>query len=364
LGGIPNRDLDALEHYWRVFPHLRAELFAAIDRPGYSQICVQPAEIKSRIFNHAEFLAFQASVSDLLAAWKERARQRLTSLSADSHPKALIDALSEDLLTVFSGETQQAALTLVDKYDLYQQLMSYWAETMQDDIYLVTESGWLGAGKLRQLMDEEGKSKEKPDLLVGKLKLKADLIPPSLIVARYFEPQQCSLEGLQADVEALTAQLDELKELHGGEDGLLAEVIEKDKIRKDAVLKRIGEIRHSAEFAEECSVLENYANLLERETDGKKRLKEAQNTLNEQVAAQYQKLSEAEIRALVVDDKWLAALSASMQGELDRISQTLAARLKELAGRYTTTLPVLTSDVDALSAKVDAHLKKMGFAWK
>jgi type I restriction enzyme M protein len=372
LGGIPNRDLDSLAHYWDVFPRLRQELFMDADRPGYSQINIPSAQIKSHIFTHAEFIAFQARVTDLLAAWKAKARQQLTGLSADTHPRALIDALSEDLLAAFAVETQHIASLLVDKYNLYQQLMTYWVETMQDDVYLVTADGWVGASGLRRVAEEEGKGKEKPDLVVGKLKLKADLIPPSLIVARYFAGEQHALEGLQADLDALTAQLDDLRETHGGDDpstgsgqdGLLAEVTEKDKIRKDAVIKRLNEIGQAAEFAEERAVLESYLSLIEREAETKKRLKEAQNALNELIVAQYSQLSEADVRALVVDDKWLAALSASLQGELDRISQNLAARLKELAERYTAPLPALTADVDALSARVEAHLQKMGFIWK
>ena len=64
----------------------------------------------------------------------------------------------------------------------------------------------------------------------------------------------------------------------------------------------------------------------------------------------------------MVHDKWLATLAASVQGELDRVSQTLTGRIRVLAERYAKRLPELESDVEALSAKVEAHLKQMGFA--
>ena len=41
----------------------------------------------------------------------------------------------------------------------------------------------------------------------------------------------------------------------------------------------------------------------------------------------------------MVDDKWLAALDAAIHGEMDRISQALTQRVKELAERYETPLP-------------------------
>ncbi len=82
------------------------------------------------------------------------------------------------------------------------------------------------------------------------------------------------------------------------------------------------------------------------------------------VAAKYEQLTEADIKTLVVDDKWVATLATAVQGELDRVSQTLTGRIRELAERYESPLPQIVGEVAALSAKVDEHLKKMGVTWK
>jgi len=66
----------------------------------------------------------------------------------------------------------------------------------------------------------------------------------------------------------------------------------------------------------------------------------------------------------VVDDKWLSALESAVHAELDRVSQALTRRVKELAERYETPLPGLSAKVADLEAKVDRHLERMGFAWK
>jgi len=81
------------------------------------------------------------------------------------------------------------------------------------------------------------------------------------------------------------------------------------------------------------------------------------------VAAKYGQLNEAEIKTLVVDDKWLAALAAAVQSELDRVSQALTGRIRQLAERYAVPLPALADEVDTLAARVDEHLKKMRFVW-
>ena len=55
---------------------------------------------------------------------------------------------------------------------------------------------------------------------------------------------------------------------------------------------------------------------------------------------------------------------AAVHGEIDRISQALTQRVKELAERYGTPMPELIDQVTKLEQKVNRHLDRMGFAWK
>jgi type I restriction enzyme M protein len=59
----------------------------------------------------------------------------------------------------------------------------------------------------------------------------------------------------------------------------------------------------------------------------------------------------------------MAHLAAAVQGELERVSQTLAGRIRELAERYETPLPKLKDEVADLAARVEEHLVKMGASW-
>ena len=110
-------------------------------------------------------------------------------------------------------------------------------------------------------------------------------------------------------------------------------------------------------------VLEAYAALLDQQTAAKAKRKAAQEDLDKKIDAEYPKLTEAEIKTLVVDDKWMARLSAAVQGELDRVSQTLTGRIRDLAERYATPLPKLTDEVATLAVRVVEHLTKMGAVW-
>ncbi len=138
---------------------------------------------------------------------------------------------------------------------------------------------------------------------------------------------------------------------------------EKPKITAKGVKARLKVIGHDPNFADERKALEQYAALLEQQTKTKARLKAAQEDLDAKLDAKYLALTEDEIKRLVVNDKWLAALHAAVQGELDRVSQTLTGRIRQLAERYATPLPQLTEETEALAARVDEHLKKMGAVW-
>ena len=241
--------------------------------------------------------------------------------------------------------------------------MDYWSATMQDDCYLIADDGWRDAAQPRLIVEDKNKkSKAKPDFTLGKKKYQAELIPPVLIIQRWFADEQAAIEKLEADCASLQQQMEEMAEENGGEEGLLADAAnDKGKLTKASVTARLRDIRADADAADEIKALKDYLALVEQEAATADKLAEAQNALTMKVAAKYPKLTEDEIKALVVDDKWLAALSAAVQGELDRVSQTLTGRIRLLAERYAMPLPQLVEEVDLLSAKVEDHLKKMGF---
>ena len=366
-GGIPDRDIDALERYWKVLPGVRAALFKHADRAGYSELNIPIAEVKPAIFTHAEFTEFNESATKLFERWKKTNTPLLKGFDENDHPKALIETISEDLLRAFKGAP------LLDVYDIYQHLMDYWAEIMQDDCYLIAEAGWKDGAQPREILKVKNKDgklvwPEVHDYLKGKRRFKSDLIPAAVLVARYFTAERDAIATLEGEIAALEQQLDEAREEQSGEEGLLAEVIEgegeKQKITAKGLKDRLKEIGDAPEFADERKALKDYAALLDKQAKAKARLKAAEDDLAAKIDAKYSKLSEEEIKILVVDDKWLAAISGAVQGELDRVSQTLTGRIRQLAERYATPLPQLADELGILAARVDGHLKRMGAVWK
>ena len=353
-GGIPDRDIDALDRYWQVIPTLRATLFKPAAHAGYCELTV--ADVKSAIFGHPEFAAFRDQRGgSCFATWKTANRPRLTGFAQGGHPKPLIEILSEDLLATF------ARAPLLDAYDIYQHLMDQWDDSMQDDCYLIAADGWREAAMPRLVVeDKTRKTKEKPDFALGKKKYVAELLPPALGIARYFADEQAAIEKLEGDISALQPQVEELVEEHGREGGLLEDARnEKDKLTKASVAARLKEVKDDADAADERAVLARYLTLNERDAAATAALKAARNFLTEKLFQQYDQLTEDDIKTLVVDDKWMARLTAAVQGELDRASQTLTGRIRQLAERYDTPMPKLKKEVEALTARVDHHLKQM-----
>lgn len=341
-GGIPAADVDALERYWAVCPQLRHTLFKKLRR-GYLNLAVKKSAIKSAIYEHPEFATFIAGMNAHFTAWRKKRAAKLKALEAGCHPKEVIAELSESLLSHYAGQP------LIDAYDVYQHLMDYWAETMQDDCYLIAAEGWTA--RTEPVKGKKGKDKG----------WTCELIPKPLLIARYFAKAQTAIDQLAAELEGVSARLTEVEEEHGGEDGAFSEF---DKVNKGNVAARLREIKGDKEAKDEAAVLNDWLELNQQEADFKKRLKEAETALDAQAYARYPKLTEPEIKTLVVDDKWLAALDAVIHSEMDRMSQQLTRRVKELAERYETPLPQMADRVANLNAKVSRHLEGVGFAWR
>jgi len=365
-GGIPEADVEALHPYWDVCPSLKRSLTRVL-RPGYFQLTTSPAQLKSAIYEHPEFAAFIADMKSHFEKWKKKSRASLSALTIGCQPKGVISALAEDLLAHYRVEESKVKgqdvmfdlrLSTLDSYSIYQHLMDYWAQTMQDDCYLIAADGWKAETQRIIETDKKGKEKDKG--------WTCDLIPKPLIVARYFAKELAETQNLASELEAVTARLAELEEEHGGEEGAFSEL---DKINKANVAARVKEIKvesqkSKVESGDELAVLEEWLKLNGEEAELKRGLKDAEADLDAKAYAHYPKLTEAEVKTLVVEDKWLAALETAIHGEMDRVSQSLTQRVKELSERYETPMPQLTARVDELEAKVNQHLEKMGFSWK
>ncbi|WP_262017194.1 type I restriction-modification system subunit M [Serratia liquefaciens] len=352
-GGIPDRDIDALSAYWNIFPTLRQDLFEPA-RPGYSNARVEAGKVKSTILAHPEFASFKAGALIPFEKWFEGCQ--LDEIARGDSQKQLIEEIGERLLAAYASEAMTDT-PLLENYAIYQLLMDYWMEVMQDDVYVLSQDDWQAGKVLRELIVEKGeKLKEIPDLVIGKKKYKAELLPPALLVAHYFATEKLELDQLQVAYDEAAQALESFLEENSGEDGLLADAMnDKEKVTAASVKARLK----IATDKEEKATLKAAQALFDAETQAKKAHKEAQEKLDLAVFAHYPKLTDGEIKNLLVQDKWHASLIRALETEIERVTQRLANRVKELEERYSSTMHELTQLVAELEAKVAVHLKSI-----
>ncbi len=223
---------------------------------------------------------------------------------------------------------------------------------MQDDCYIISEDGWNSNTYRVIETNKKGKQVDKG--------WTCDLIPKPLVINRYFPTEQQSIDKLNVDLESLGTKKIELEEDHSGEDGSFSEL---EKINKGSINRRLKELKNESDCEDEKGVLNQYLVLMNQEAKTKKFIKEATIELDNNLIEFYPLLTEQQIKQLVVEDKWLAVIEKDIHSEMDRISQHLTQRIKELAGRYEAPLPKQNNEVEALELVVNEHLHKMGFVW-
>jgi type I restriction enzyme M protein len=359
-GGIPEADINELQAYWNVYNSMRSDLFVPHNRKGYSQLKISKENIKSTIFNHSEFTAYSDKVNNVFSNWKKNIVPELKNIEKGVNPKKLIQEVSENLLQTFGS------LKLIDNYDVYQHLMVYWNDMMQDDVYVISDDGW-GAGRevyriMKQSKQKDGKTKSKEiDGIDG---IESKLLKPYLLINEYFNLEKIELENLEIERDTIIAELDAIEEEHGGEEGLLLDAKnDKDKITATSAKDRLKAIKGNKNDAEEITLLEHFLKQSDKIIDINKTIKALQKDLEKKVWEKYKILSEDELKVLVVENKWIFHLENAVQNEMQRISQRLTQRIKELIDRYETPMPLQLNEVKSLEEKVNAHLSKMGFVW-
>ncbi len=331
LGGIPQADIESFKEYWAVFPSIKNELFKPSNRDNYVELNVNKDVIKETIFNHEEFVQYKENVYDAVTRWKRGNEAIFYNLHEQSVPKEVIHAISEYMLQTFKE------VLLINEYDMYQYVMSYWYETMKDDIYMIIEDGW---------------------------KANEALTPENLFIERYFQVEQDEISQLEITIDQLEQEKEELLEENAGEDSIFEEVkSDAGNITKGNVNKKLRELKDDPEEQEDYETLLSYKQLDDEIGKVKKNIKAKKDALTEQVNEKCETISEDELKSLIIEEKWMKKFDEDVNEELDRVSQRLTARIEELAERYEDTLLELEQDYEKLVGKVDSHLQRMGFEW-
>jgi len=373
-GGIPQRDVDGLQAYWDLFPSLKATLFSPA-RTGYFELKVPAENIKTTIFNHPEFVAFNTTMHIAFDEWLHRQQKEWNGLEKGFAVKEAIETSAQTILNHFENNA------LVNRYAMYQHLMQYWNEVMQDDFYSISLDGWKAGNEYTRLVikgkkGKDGKTSQDKEI-AGLSGIQGRMITPQLLIDIYFEDLKNQINEAEQLAEISAARMTEIEEEHSGEEGLFADLEKVNAAEINKLLKtKKTEARPSYAMAaepeepylsyssvSELEVLEEYLHADAQIKEANKKIKEIQAELEKAVLAKYPILTEAEIKDLVIQHKWTSILQQALHSEQEKSSQNLTQRIKELADRYQNALPNLEANAVEASQKVLAHLEKMGLVW-
>lgn len=361
-GGLPMHDVDQLQNYWSACPALREALFMPHpSQKSYLALRCAKEDIRATVKQHPDFIALDNNFKAHYRQWCDLVSLALYSLNIGAKPKQLIQQLGDTILNAFNNDT-----FLVDAYDVYEQLLTYWNEILQDDAYIIAIDGWKA-----ELYTPQPAAKKNKDGSYKEIKEKkaatpddvvCDLLPVSVVIDAFFIELKTLIQAAEERIGENEAQLNELLE-EEAENYLDADTFENKTLNDGNVKKKLKELKGKANTKEEVKVLERYLNLKEEIADAKRVQKVLKYELLTKLVDKYKQLTEAEIKDLVIEKKWFASLAARLDGEMQRISQTLTTSISDLAERYGQTLPEIDQEISGLEDKVIKHLAVMGFNW-
>ena len=343
-GGLPAHDVEeVLAPLWEACPSLKDHLFHK-EVNGYYRLVPAPDSISGAVNADASYQKQNALYAKVIEDWCQTvAVDMLASVKEECEPKALIERWSGMLL-----ESAKADLKLVDPYNVYEILMNYWAEAMQDDCYMVSRDGWKVA------LRETKKKSTFEDL-------ECDMLPVSVVVDKFFAADYSSILAKRGEVEQLSGEIDALPEENPDAfDEGLYEMLE--KVNEANVKKAVAaQKKHTVDAdANTVKIWNQYLSLYGKKKEAFKALATQVDAITDKVRKKYDALTADEIRNLVIHDKWLQELKGRSEAENKRVCESISSQVSVLNERYAKPLPKINEDIATLSGEVDGFLKAMG----
>lgn len=365
-GGIPQDDIDNIPHFWNVFPNLKNQIFGEYSK-GFYKLLIQKDDVHKTISENIEFLEYNKKVNNTYNEWKKIANPVLTNLNSTDSNKEIILNLSEEILEKFSK------LELLDKYDVYQVLLAYWNETMNDDVLLIIQDE-LGynLAKITDDIKEEPKESKKAKKDSAKEKKPKEpkiigwegrLIPKQIVLDAFFALEQKEIEKAEEKLSQTVSEFEEFIENNSDENGYFTDYMGDDeKIDSKKITSRVKLLTKEKKTQnEEYKILNNYVDYESSIKSQKKHITELKKVLDDNCRNRYETFTDAEIKDLLVNRKWYKAIDDGIQNLYITVSNHLTKRIVELYERYENTLSELNTKLAEEEKVVFGHLTQMGF---
>lgn len=240
-GGIPKHDIDTLDRLWSVSGELKDAIFTCVD-PAHDiyQLALASDAIEA-VFEADVHLQVEKRKegTEIFEVWRDEVRDRLLGISDATDPKLFIRELGDKILIAYEDSL------FLDNFDIYDCLMNYWNEKLQDDVYAIKAYGYGTARDIEYTYAQKKAKDESGETIMvdDKSKVKSfdgALIPRTIIEAEYYADELAALQELTDRREQAASEMEEMREEESGEEGLLRDVLsESGDLPKGNLTKRI-----------------------------------------------------------------------------------------------------------------------------
>lgn len=343
-GGLPAHDVeDVMSALWEACPTLKDNLFKK-EANGYYSLIPDAGKISDTVNSDPSYIKQNELYAAVIEKWCNAASENMYSeVKEECEPKTLIANWGEKLLTEAKKD-----LKLVAPYNVYEILMNYWAETMQDDCYMVSRDGWKV-----NLVETKKKSTFED--------MECDLLPIPVVVNEYYSDEYNNIIGKRSELEQLNSEIDSLQEDNADAfDEGLYEMLE--KVNEANVKKAVAAAKKNQIDADSDTVKiwNRYLELCTKKKELSKSISSLVDDLTAKIKAEYSKLTPEDIRALVIDNKWISEIKGRSAAENKRVSESISNQVSVLNKRYADPLPAIEAEIGRLSSVVGNYLKSMG----
>ena len=343
-GGLPAHDVEEVfASLWEACPTLKDVIFHK-ESNGYYRLVPSADAISAAVSADVSYQNQNALYAQVIDGWcKEMSGDMKESVKEECEPKALIERWGHMLL-----DAARANLRLVDPYNVYEILMNYWADAMQDDCYMVSRDGW------KVSLRETKKKSTFEDL-------ECDLLPVSIVVRKFYDKDATEIVAKRAKLDEINAVLESIPEENpeAFDEGLyeMLDKVNEANVKKAIAAQKKGTVEADkatvkvwSDYMEKCTQKKEISKVVSSLVDG----------LTAKVRAKYDALAAAEIRSLVINDKWLYEFRGRSEAEIKRVCESISSSVAVLNERYAKPLPTINTEIERLSGEVEGFLKSMG----
>lgn len=335
LGGIPKSNIDFYNNFWTVAPELKNFLFSNDTKEGYYILNIEKDDVLTKINESFEIKSYIKDVKEKIYIWENKVKSILLNLNNEMRVKEIIENISNELLEIFNKDI------LINKYDAYEYLMNYYDSVLKDDLYMITDNGWIPT--LSYAKDKNGKIK--------KNEFDSELLPKQIIINKYFNEEQSKIDDKSNELNSLISEFESLVEENTGDENLFKD---DEKVNE----KLLKELRKESND-DELTILEKLLKNLTVQKDIKKEIKTLQELLNDKVISKYDSLEVDECKNIIVYDKWFASIEEKFSNCINNIISNLSSSIVRLEEEYEYTLEDINEQINIKEQELSSLLKEL-----